>query len=277
MSAGTGSVTQSGATTTINQTSQRLSLNWKSFNIAPSETVNFVQPSAGAIAVNRIFDTRGSQILGRLNANEQVYLINPNTVLFGKGAWINVGALKASSLDFNDVSLANNSRSFAGTGAGSVVNLGAINAAGSGGSNGTGGFVALLGNSVSNLGSISAPQGTVALGAGSAVTLIFSSSSLVKMKIHQSVLNSKSANGCVIRANGGRVLMSAGAHDALLASVVNNTGVIEARTANQPTSGSIPTSRSSNHGLVGVGASRAVFLITNSVMIFLAFWASIVL
>jgi filamentous hemagglutinin family protein len=76
VSAGTGSVTQSGVTTTINQSSQNLALNWQ-------ETVNFLQPSATAIAVNRIFDTNGTQILGRLNANGQVYLINPNGILFG--------------------------------------------------------------------------------------------------------------------------------------------------------------------------------------------------
>ena len=227
VAAGVGAVTQSGNTTTINQTSQNLSLNWKSFNIAPTETVNFVQPSATAIAVNRIYDTNGSQILGRLNANGQVFLINPNGVLFGQGAQINVGGLVASTLDLNDASLASNSRSFSGTGSGSVINLGTLNATGS---NGTGGFVALLGNSVSNQGSISAPLGTVALGAGSAATLTFQNNSLVKLQIDQSVLNSLSANGGVIHASGGRVLISAGAKDTLLASVVNNTGLIEART-----------------------------------------------
>ena len=227
VASGSGSIAQSGTTTTINQSSPNLSLTWTSFNVAPTETVNFVQPSATAVAVNRIYDTNGSQIMGRLNANGQVYLINPNGVLFGSGAQINVGALVASTLDFNDASLGSQSRRFSGTGNGSVVNLGAIDAAGA---NGSGGFVALLGNSVSNQGSISAPGGTVALGAGSAVTLTFQNSSLVQMKIDQSVLDSQSANGGVIRANGGRVLMSAGAQDALLASVVNNTGIIEART-----------------------------------------------
>lgn len=230
---GAGSISQSGTTTTINQSSPNLSLNWSSFNVAPTETVNFVQPSATAVAVNRIYDTNGSQIMGRLNANGQVYLINPNGVLFGQGTQINVGALVASTLDFNDASLSNSyshSRSFSGTSTGSVVNWGSINATGLGGQNGTGGFVALLGNSVSNQGSINAPGGTVALGAGSAVTLTFQGNSLVQMKIDQSVLNSQSTNGGVIRANGGRVLLSAGAQDALLASVVNNTGVIEART-----------------------------------------------
>ena len=220
---GAGNIAQSGNTTTITQSTQNLSLNWQSFNIAKSETVNFVQPSASAIAVNRIFDTNGSQILGQLNANGQVYLINPNGILFGQGAQVNVGSLVASTLDLNDASLNSAMRSFSGTGTGSIVNQGTINAA-------SGGYVALLGNTVSNQGTITTPLGTVALGAGNAVTLNFNGNSLVKMQIDQSVLNSQAENGGLIRADGGLVVMNAGAKDALLASVVNNTGVIEART-----------------------------------------------
>jgi filamentous hemagglutinin family protein len=219
---GAGSISQSGATTTVTQSSQNLSLTWKGFNIAPQETVNFVQPSASAIAVNRIFDTQGTQVLGHLNANGQVYLINPNGVLFGQGAQVNVGGLVASTLDLNEASLSGNQRLFSGNGTGSVVNQGTINAA-------AGGYVALLGNHVSNQGVIVAQLGSVALGAGSAATLTFSGNSLVNMRVNQSVLDSLAENGGLIRADGGLVVMSAGAKDALLASVVNNTGVIEAK------------------------------------------------
>ena len=254
VSAGAGSVTQSGAATTIHQTSPKLSLNWKSFNIAPQETVNFVQPSAAAIAVNRIFDTNGTQILGRLNANGQVYLINPNGILFGQGAQVNVGALVASTLGFNDASLNGSSRTFSGTGTGSIVNQGTINATGSGGSGGSGGYVALLGNTVSNQGAITAPQGTVALGAGSSTTLTFQNNSLLKMQVDQSVLNTLADNGGLIRADGGLVLMSAGAKDALLASVVNNTGFIEARTV-QEHNGTIILLGGMTAGTVNVGGT----------------------
>ena len=221
--AGTGSIAQAGSTTTITQSSPNLSLNWQHFNLAPQETVNFLQPSASALAINRIFDTNGSQILGHLNANGQVWLINPNGILFGQGAQVNVGGLVASTLDLNAASLNGNARSFSGNGTGSVVNQGTINSA-------TGGYVALLGNTVSNQGTISAQLGTVALGAGSAVTLTFNGNSLVQMQVDQSTLNNLSDNGGLIRADGGVVLMSAGAKNELLASVVNNTGVIEART-----------------------------------------------
>ncbi|NDP59739.1 MAG: filamentous hemagglutinin N-terminal domain-containing protein, partial [Oxalobacteraceae bacterium] len=221
--AGSGNIAQSGHTTTITQTSQNLSLNWQRFDITRQETVNFAQPSASAIAVNRIFDTNGSQILGRLNANGQVYLINPNGILFGQGAQVNVGALVASTLNVNDANLIGNVRQFSGAGTGSLVNLGTINAA-------RGGYVALLGNTVSNQGTITAPLGTVALGAGNAVTLNFNGNSLVRMQVDQSVLNSLAENGGLIKADGGLVVMNAGAKNALLASVVNNTGKIEART-----------------------------------------------
>ncbi len=220
---GQGSILQTGAITTVAQTSPKLSLTWTSFNIAPQETVNFLQPSASAIAVNRIYDTNGTQILGHLNANGQVYLINPNGILFGQGAQVNVGGLVASALDTDDASLGQSTRSFRGAGAGDIVNQGTITAA-------KGGYVALLGQRVSNEGTITAPLGTVGLGAGNAVTLTFSDNSLVQLQVDQGTLNALAQNGGMLRADGGLVIMTAGAKNALLASVVNNTGIVQART-----------------------------------------------
>ncbi|MBI1174640.1 MAG: filamentous hemagglutinin N-terminal domain-containing protein [Sideroxydans sp.] len=220
---GSGAITQSGNTTTINQASQNLSLDWKTFNVATQETVNFNQPSASALAVNRIHDTNGSVILGHLNANGQIYLINPNGILFGKGAQVNVGGLVASTLDTADNS------TFAGSGTGSIVNEGTINAAH---------YVALLGNSVTNSGLITAQLGTVALGAGNQVSLSFSGNDLVKLQVDKSVLDSLVANHGLIQADGGMVVMNAGARDSLLVSAVNNDGIIEARSV-QNQNGSI--------------------------------------
>lgn len=218
---GTGSITQNGSTTTINQSSQTLNLNWQNFNVASHETVNFVQPNASAVAVNRILDTNGSQILGHINANGQVWLINPNGILFGQGAQVNVGGLVASTLDIT--SNANGTLTLGGSGAGSVVNQGTINAA-------NGGYVALVGNVVNNQGTITAPLGTIALGAGNAATLTLSGNSLLSLKIDQSTLNNLAANGGLIQADGGHIILTAGAANSLLASVVNNTGIVRAQT-----------------------------------------------
>ena len=220
---GAGSIAQSGATTTITQVTPSLSLSWKSFNVGATERVSFVQPSAAAIAVNRITDTNGSTILGQLNANGQVFLINPNGVLFGPSAQVNVGGLVASTLDLSNASLGSATKTFSGNATGSVINQGTIQAA-------AGGYVALLGATVSNPGTITAQLGTVALGAGTATTLSFKGNSLVQMRVDQSLLKSLAANSGVLKADGGTVLMSAGARNALLASVVNNSGVIQART-----------------------------------------------
>jgi filamentous hemagglutinin family protein len=220
---GTGSITQAGNTTDIRQSSTDLVIDWLSFNIGPQETVDFLQPSASAVAVNRILGNNGSQILGHLDANGQLYLINPNGIIFGEGAEVNVGGLVASTLYLSDSSLSGLSRSFGGNGTGSIINEGTITAA-------NGGYVALLGNRVSNGGVITARLGAVALAAGSAVTLDFSGNRLVHLQVDQSTLNDLAANRQLIEADGGLVIMTAGAKNALLASVVNNTGIIEART-----------------------------------------------
>ncbi|WP_332878499.1 two-partner secretion domain-containing protein, partial [Massilia sp. S19_KUP03_FR1] len=223
---GTGTINQSGSTTTINQSSQNLSLQWDSFNTNAAETVNFVQPSRSAIAVNRITDTSATQFFGKLNANGQVWLINPNGVLFGASAQVNVGGLVASTLNIDDQARSSAARRFNGTGSGSIVNQGSI-------STPDGGYVAFIGKHVSNQGSISTPAGHVALGAGSDVTLSFAGERLLNLQVNQGTLDNLAENGGLIRASGGAVVLSAGARDAVLASVVNNTGVIEARSVRE--------------------------------------------
>ena len=220
---GSGSIDQTANTTTIHQGSQNLSLNWNSFNIGAKDIVNYIQPSAASIAVNRIIDTNATQILGQLNANGQVYLINPNGIVFGQGSQVNVGGLVASTLDVNDASLNSNTKTFSGTGTGTIINKGNLVAA-------EGGYIALLANQVSNQGIITAQLGTVALAGGSAVTLTFADNSLVQVQVDQSTLNNLAENKQLVIANGGQVFMDAGAKNSLLASVVNNTGIVEAQT-----------------------------------------------
>ncbi|HUH56451.1 MAG TPA: filamentous hemagglutinin N-terminal domain-containing protein, partial [Rhodanobacter sp.] len=223
ITAGNGTISQSGLTTTIDQHSQNLSLNWQSFNIGADSTVNFVQPNAQSIAVNRIADANGSVILGHLNANGQVFLINPNGVLFGQGAQVNVGGLVASTLDVSDSELGNRALHFTGDSQGRVVNQGLITANG-------GGYVALVGAQVVNDGTLAANGGSVAMGGGNAVTLSFDGNRLLGLQVDGSAMNALAENRQLIVASGGQVLMSAGAKDALLASTVNNSGVIQAHT-----------------------------------------------
>ncbi|HCN89380.1 MAG TPA: filamentous hemagglutinin, partial [Oxalobacteraceae bacterium] len=215
-----GSATISGApgSTTINQSSSNVAINWGSFNVGTGETVRFVQPNSSSIALNRVIGPDPSSILGSLNANGKVFLVNPNGILFGRGASVNVGALVASTLNIADGDFMTGSYKFSGTGNGAVVNQGVINAA-------DGGYVALLGARVSNEGTISANRGTVALAAGNALTLDVMDDQLLAVTVDQGAVNALAQNGGLLQADGGQVLMTTQAAGNLLATVVNNTGV----------------------------------------------------
>jgi filamentous hemagglutinin family protein len=248
VTAGSGTVSTTGSTMTVQQQTQNLSMDWRGFSIGSGETVRFNQPSASSIALNRVIGNDPSAIYGNLSANGQVFLINPNGILFAPGSQVNVGGLVASTLDIASGSdpangkykfLSNASRPAA------VVNQGTITA-------NPGGYVALLGGQVSNQGTISAQLGNVSLAAGQAMTLDFGGNKLLNLKIDQGALGALAENKQLIQADGGQVLMTAYARDALLDTVVNNTGIIEARTL-QNQGGVIKLMGDFSGGTVNVG------------------------
>ncbi|MEL4177718.1 YDG domain-containing protein, partial [Roseateles sp. PN1] len=218
LAGGQATVTQNGNQLTVQQQSQRAILNWQEFNIGDKSKVTFAQPNAQAIALNRITGGAPTQIQGELSANGQVWLINASGVVFGKGAQVNVGGLVASSLNIKDADFMGGKASFAAEGvAGSVVNLGQIQA--------QGGVVALLAPVVRNEGSVAAGQ--VLMGAGDKMALDFGRDGLVSLAIERAALDALVDNSGQIAA--GTVVLSARSANALQASVVNNSGVIEAK------------------------------------------------
>ncbi|WP_338467644.1 YDG domain-containing protein [Novosphingobium sp. ZN18A2] len=220
---GQATVNQTGGTLTVDQASQNAIINWQSFNIGSDNTVIFNQPNITSVALNRVLGSDPSAIFGHLNANGQVFLVNPNGVYFAPGAQIDVGGIVASTLDITDQDFLSGKYHFAGHSTAGVRNDGSIRAA-------NGGYVAFIGKSVSNNGSIATPEGTTALGAGGSVDLTLANNSLLTFKVSSSALNTLAQNGGVIAANGGTVILSAQAKDALLQTVVNNTGQIQAQT-----------------------------------------------
>ena len=83
---GTGTISQNGTTLTVNQSSQSLTANWQSFSIGTGNTVVFNQPNGASVALNRIVGNDASAIYGNLQANGQVFLVNPNGILFAPGS-----------------------------------------------------------------------------------------------------------------------------------------------------------------------------------------------
>ncbi len=224
VSAGTGAIAQSGATTTVTQQSQKLAIDWQSFSVGTSETVRFLQPNATSIALNRVLGQDPSRILGRIDANGQVFVLNPNGVLFGSTAQVNAGGLVASTLSLNNADFMAGKNVFSNAGgAGSVVNQGTLRAANRG-------YVALLAPEVRNEGIVAATLGAALLAAGDKVTLNLDNGSLLSYSVDQGSLHALAENRQLIQADGGQVILSARAADQLASAVVNNTGVIEART-----------------------------------------------
>ncbi|TCO78084.1 filamentous hemagglutinin family protein, partial [Plasticicumulans lactativorans] len=227
---GSGSVLRPDATTTVvRQASQRLAVDWQSFNVAGNERVNFQQPGARAVALNRILDQKPSQIFGAINANGRVFLVNPSGIYFAPGARLNVGSLVASGLDVDPSAFMQGRLAFAaanGGAGGTVVNAGTITAA-------RGGEVVLVGGAVANTGAIVADYGSVTLAAGRQATLDFDGDGLMRFAVTEDVLKNPGSAVAVnntgsVQAEGGQVLLTARAARDVFAKVVNNDGVVRA-------------------------------------------------
>ena len=165
VASGQASFQTAGSVLTITN-SPRAIINWQSFSIAAGETTRFVQQTAASAVLNRIVTQNPSAILGALQSNGRVFLINPNGIVFGAGSKLDVAGLVASTLNISDADfLAGRLRFQETAGAGSVVNQGTI-------STGSGGSVYLVGSAVTNQGLITTPQGETILAAGKSVELV---------------------------------------------------------------------------------------------------------
>ncbi|MDB5864151.1 MAG: filamentous hemagglutinin family outer membrane protein, partial [Betaproteobacteria bacterium] len=249
VSAGSATIAGGAGSMTVTQSTQNAAINWQSFSIGQGEAVRFVQPNSASVALNRVLGSDPSSILGSLSANGKVFLVNPNGILFGQGAQVNVGGLVASTLNITDGDFMAGTYRFSGGGTGAVLNQGSINAGG--------GYVALLGANVSNEGVITANMGTVALAAGNAVTLDVAGDGLLNVTVNEGAVNALVRNGGLIRANGGQVSMTAQAAGNLLNTVVNNTGMIEAQTL-ESHNGTIRLAGDMQSGIVNVGGTLDV-------------------
>jgi filamentous hemagglutinin family protein len=162
---GTATIVNSGPLTTVTNSNGAV-INWQSFSIGANETTRFVQPDATSAVLNRVVGADPSSILGQLQSNGKVFLINPNGIVFGQGARIDVAGLVASTANISNADFQANRLRFEGSlNQGNVTNAGAIRAA-------DGGQVLLIGKNVSNTGSIDTPNGSTQLVAGRSVELI---------------------------------------------------------------------------------------------------------
>ncbi|TWA82081.1 hypothetical protein FBZ85_102456 [Azospirillum brasilense] len=219
----------------ILQSTDKAIINWKSFSIDAGEKVTFQQPSASSVTLNRVTGNDPSKIMGSLSANGTVMLVNPNGVVIGAGAKVDVGGLVATTANISDANFMAGKYQFDQASAkpnAMVVNEGDITVKDSG-------LAALVAPHVRNSGVIRAKLGKVALGGAETFTLDFHGDGLISFDASSAVKTvAKDADGKPvaalvvnsgeIAAEGGSVTLSARAVKGVIDNVINTDGVIKA-------------------------------------------------
>ena len=234
---GKGEITRQDKDMTVNQDSKHLAIDWAGFDIANDERVTFRQPDRDSVALNRVVGDAASVIDGALSGNGHVYVINPNGVLFGKNASVDVGSLVASTARISDRDMTN----FAGAdgitmaipedSSAKVINAGTIRA--------EGGLVVLHAAEVENSGTITNPEGTTALAAARNLSLSADTAGKINFTVDGALAKAKALNSGMLKADGGYLVMTARSAGDVMSTVVNNTGTMEAKTLRQNEKGEI--------------------------------------
>ncbi len=217
----------------IVQGSDRVIIEWSSFDVGVDESVNFVQPSQLASALNRVLSGQSSAILGSLTGNGQITIVNPAGIHFGATANVDVAAITATTIDIINANfMANNlafdqfNDDFANA---TVTNDGSITVQDSG-------LAALVAPGVANNGIIAAKTGAVVLASGTAFTVDPYGDGLIQFAVNAPTteapegMDALVSNSGEIYADGGTVILTAEAVSGIVDNVVNMDGVIQAQT-----------------------------------------------
>lgn len=237
--AGSAQLQQQGNSLVISNTPGTI-INWQSFSIQPHELTRFVQQSAQSAVLNRVVGQDPSQILGQLQSNGQVFLINPNGVVFGQGAQVDVAGLLASTLNISDADFQAGKLRLSGNTTASVSNAASI-------STPSGGFVYLIAPNVHNHGVIVSPQGEVLLAAGQSVELVDGVDTSLRVKI-------AAPAGEVL--NVGQLIASQG-RIGIFATAIQQQGLVSANRAELGEGGRIVFKASRDVQLAGASQTEA--------------------
>lgn len=211
---GQASFASTGNTLTVTNTPGAI-INWQGFSIGASEITRFAQQSATSAVLNRVISNNPSSILGTLQSNGRVFLINPNGIVFGAGSVVDVAGLVASTLSLSDADFLAGRNSFTQVpGAANISNAGDISAQ-------DGGQIFLIAPDVENTGVITAPNGEILLAAGHSVDLVSTSDPDLRVNITAPAGDA---------TNVGQLIASSGSLG-LFGTVVRNSGAVSADSA----------------------------------------------
>jgi filamentous hemagglutinin family protein len=218
VAAGQASFATTGNTLTVTNTPGTI-INWQGFSIGANEITHFAQQSASSAVLNRVISNNPSSILGTLQSNGRVFLINTHGIVFGAGAVVDVAGLVASTLNLSNADfLAGRNHYTQVPGAANVSNAGNITAHGDGQN---GGQIFLIAPNVENTGVITAPNGEILLAAGYSVDLVSTSDPDLRVNITAPAGDA---------TNVGQLIASSGSLG-LFGTVVRNSGTVSADSA----------------------------------------------
>lgn len=226
--AGQAIINSLGNTTQIITSTDKTIINWDSFNIKADEIVDFVQRNSASTVLNRVLGGEVSSILGRLQSNGSVFLINPNGIIFGKNAVVDVQNLLASTLNITDADFLTDKLNFVANGKDatitSILNQGMLTV-------GKDGKLMLLGGNVVNNGVLKAEQGSVYLLAGQSISIsdLKNPSISYKLVAGNSAINLSEIFAAQKVQMTGNAVLNQGLIDASLGVAQGNQGVTSAQ------------------------------------------------
>jgi filamentous hemagglutinin family protein len=231
VSAGNANITVSGDRLDVVQGTEKTIIDWRGFDIGAGQTTEFHQPSANALAVNRVNSPSATQIDGALKANGNVVIINENGVAFGKGAKVDVNSLIATTANSNNETLLRDgvlAFDAAGNPDAAIVNEGEITAK-------EAGLVGLVAPNVINSGKITAKLGRVQLGSGDTATVDLYGDGLMQLSVSDKVKSQLVANAPSgsLHADGGTVAITAAAGREIVNSLIAVEGDVRAQTVSE--------------------------------------------
>lgn len=224
-------VQQGTGQTVVQQAQQRGIVEWRTFNVGQDHAVQFRQPGASAITLNRVTTPDPSIIAGRINANGQIAIVNQSGVVFTQGSQVNAAGLVVSSANISNENFMAGRMVFdqPGRADARIENAGTITIR-------EAGLAALVAPQVANRGTISARLGRVALAGGETHVVDLYGDGLLSIEVTGAVRQAPSGgealvtNTGVIEATGGRVQLTAAAADGIVQDLVRAGGHISADT-----------------------------------------------
>ncbi len=247
-----------GNNMTIISTSDKAIINYNQFNVTQGESVHFILPGSTSSVLNRVIGNNPTSILGSIQSNGKLLLVNSSGIHIGATANINTAGFLASTLNVSNANYMADKLVFSresGLMPSGVINEGNIEGED---------FVVLAGASVRNDGTIIVPEGRVELVVGEKITVSLGESvaaevvvnKALKQKvddIQDAIINTGTIDAHIIELQaqleqdmynsvvnqegiikGTRVAMEGGIIRILGESdgdaVVHNTGTIEAET-----------------------------------------------